>query len=218
MRTLRTFVVVTALAASTAGAASAMRSGPDHTEAVSASLHKLQTIQGSTALRAMGFSSESEILRAEVDPPMPIYQIRLDRLRAYRGGGGAEGLLADTGTALSIVTVDAQARSSVLLQREASAWRVTRLGGANRAVLIGQAREQLAALGIERAGMFLVQIPSLGLEFIGYRQSRELMLAPVIEDQDLGLKAGRAARSEDVLASLVDVARAYREARPDTSR
>lgn len=189
---------------------------PDPGEAANRVLYDLQEVEQERVYRSLGFQSESEVARAESTSPLRVYTIRLDALRDYKGGGSD--MMTDTGTALSIVLVDGQPRTTVTLKEESGAWTTVRVGGGERAVLLD--RSLTALLGerqIDRAQAFIVQVPALGLEFVGYSHSGGVRLAPISDAEELGLRAGRVRSLDDVLVSLVPAAKAYKEVRPEST-
>ncbi|WP_437946937.1 hypothetical protein WME98_39805 [Sorangium sp. So ce296] len=218
MKLMNMMAISLALTTTAAGAAPASRAEAAR-HATAASLSELRALDRPEIRQALGFSAPAELDRAGAEPLLPVYMVRLDALRAYRGDSGVGSVLTDTETAVAIVTVDGHATSSILLRRQADRWKTVRIGGANRAKLIHGVQTELARLhGVSPSSMFIVDVPALMHEFIGFRRGDQVMLAPVFPTGISGMDPGRAQQADLVLGALVPAARAYKEARPAPSK
>ncbi len=154
--------------------------------------------------RAMGFDSVSEVRSATIGQPLVEFYVRLDKLREYRPGGNPVSLLDGGDKVIYPVLVGQQVRSSIVLARDSSGWAAASYGGPNATKLLYRTK---AAVG--GGQYFAVNVLALGLHFLGTRQQGNLVLAPLLDDQQGRWKAGAILPADRVFGPLVEDAKAY---------
>jgi hypothetical protein len=82
-------------------------------------------------------------------------------------------------------------------------WQVVRIGEASRAAAIDPVTGALvSSRGVSANSTFLVQVPGLPVEFVGFRAGSNVELASLWDSPGLRVAAGRAQAAEEVLASV----------------
>lgn len=173
-------------------------------------LATLQELGRRTTFKEMGFQSVDEMANAKLGEPLSVYMVELEDLRAYRPGSDANKLLKPIDKVIYPVSANDQVRTSIVLQKGKEGWKTSDFGGANFARLATRARdESIKATNLPPAAYFVVQAPALNAYFVGYRQEGKLMLASLIDDPDMNLKAGTALPAEQVFDQLHPLAERY---------
>ena len=150
---------------------------------------------------AVGLSAE-EAASATIEPPLRVFVVPLDRLKAYRSTDDATALLVDIQTAFVPVAVGGKTRSSIGVQREDFRWTATDFGQAELAKLITEIRGTAP-------GAVLVRVPALSLFLIGRLTAGGFTLTPVSDFPMAGLRQGVTADAAEVLTALVPVAQGH---------
>jgi len=173
-------------------------------------LATLQKIGKQTNFKAMGFESTDEMANAKLSEPLSVFMVELQDLRAYSPGSDPNKLLKPIDKVIYPVSANDQVRSSIVLQKSKEGWKASDFGGANFARLITRARDESAkATNLAPAAYFVVQAPALNASFLGYRQDDKLMLASIIDDPEMNLKAGASLPAEQVFEQLRPLAEKY---------
>lgn len=170
----------------------------------------MQKIGKATTAKAMGFKSADEMVNAKLGEPLSVFMVELDLLRAYKPGSDPNKLLKPIDKVIYPVSAQDQVRSLIVLQKGKEGWKASDFGGANFARLVSRARdESTKATSLPPAAYFVVQVPALNAYFLGYRQDDKLMLASIIDDSTMNLRAGTALPAEQVFGELVPFAQKY---------
>lgn len=127
--------------------------------------------------------------------PFPVYEVSLDKLRAFAPGENIENLLENTGQLLYPIKVDQEVKSSMTLRcvrdrqtgvgqkKNETCWRLTRVGLPN---LIRQLSKVQHNLTTQKPGLQqdfrLVSIPALNRNFLYYKENAVIRLIPLAED------------------------------------
>jgi hypothetical protein len=178
--------------------------------AAAQSLATLPKLVSAANYRELGFASPDEVATATLGAPVPMYFVRLDQLRDYPAGGDPKALLTDLHQLFYPVVVRSDTRSGIVVQETKEGWRVASFGNAGLA-------KQVAAVGKGETGSpggaaadMIVQVPALGVFFLGNRNSDgSLRLTPLADSPNYGLRAGATMPAADLFAGLVPYARAY---------
>lgn len=182
------------------------RAGTEAAQAL-ATLRRLVTPENPGS---MGFSSPEEARQSTMDDPISVFMVRLDQLRAYRPGQEPSKLLIDLETAIYVVRVKSEARSSVEMSRVRGGWEARSFGNAPEAKLLDQVRREVVkATEIDSSAFFEVRIPALNLYFLGHQGPDGLMLSPLLDDPSLGFKAGEPQLAAKVLEKLQPLAQEH---------
>jgi hypothetical protein len=169
----------------------------------------LRTSFDAKAGRHLGVHDQTDALNTEVGAPLRMLFIDAGSLRAY-GGGPPDALLREVPLVTRLVRVQGQARSLLVQSNASGDWQTVRMGDALRAAAIDQIGNALISQqGVAASDLFLVRIPALGLDFVGY-QTGSLRLVPLFDSPQWGLQAGQSADGAAVLASLVGPAQTFR--------
>ncbi len=188
----------------------ALREIGETKEAAARALATFQKLGRQTSFKAMGFESADEMSGATLDEPLPVFMVELNDLRGYQAGSDPNTLLKPIDKVIYPVKTGTQVRSSIILQKGKEGWKASDFGGPNFARLVTRARdESVKATGLPLSAYFVVQAPALNAYFLAYRQDDKLMLASLVDDPGLNLRAGTASPAEQVFGDLSVVARKY---------
>lgn len=163
--------------------------------------------RGMAGRAKMGVSS-AEASRAVLGQPLRSYFVRLDGLRAYQPGQDPKTLLsAIHNRVLYPMQVGDQAAGSVEMVQRGGQWKVASVGGTAIQGLEAFRREQAQKLGLGPGELFLVRVPALNQEFLGYYDPQsKMMLIPLRGSAQWGLVKGAALPADQVFLKLVPAA------------
>lgn len=147
----------------------------------------------------LGFASPEEAQTAQLGTALKVFFIPLDGLQEYTSVDHPRDLLTDTGLVLYSVEVDGEVRSSIQVQGEETGWTPVGFGSAT---LI----RAIAALDI-RNDAFIVQVPTLGLYFLGLEEDGNLTLRSVYDVPQFEFRAGQSLEAARVLELIQPLAR-----------
>lgn len=145
----------------------------------------------------LGFESKEEADAATLGTPLTLYLVPLDGLQAYEGEADPDELLQDSQIVLYPVMVDDTVRSAVGIQGSDEGWTPATFGSAT---LI----QAIARVG-PNPDSFIVQVPALGLHFVGERMDGELVLTPIAENA-FDLPVGKPVDAQEVFSVLQEAA------------
>jgi hypothetical protein len=155
-----------------------------------------------------GFRSPEDLDRARTGPSIPMYVVDTDPLGRYDGVSSADALLRPVPLTTQLVYVDGRVGSALVLRDDQGTWKPMRVGGANRAKLIDRVGAELArSYGVAPGALFLVDLPSLGVELLGYRTKGSTMLVALADVPELGLRGAQPVNAPALLASLAPFAK-----------
>lgn len=175
----------------------------DSSKAASNALDTLRALVTEQNYKGLGFGSLDEVKAATLAAPMPVYEIGLDRLKAYQAGQDGNVLMTPTSETLYPVAVGGETRSSVTVVKKEGGYTSASFGKANIAKGLTRFRGQ------DITGTFVVQIPVLGLYFLGRRVEGRLMLTPVVESTRPPLHAGAIVPVEEIVKAIGPLVQAY---------
>lgn len=145
----------------------------------------------------LGFESKEEADAATLGTPLMLYLVPLDGLQAHDGEADPNELLQDSRIVMYPVMVDGTVRSAVGVQGSDEGWTPATFGSATLIQAI--ARVQLAP------DSFIVQVPALGLHFVGEKTDGELTLTPIAENA-FDLPVGKPVDAKEVFSLLQEAA------------
>lgn len=147
----------------------------------------------------------------------PVFEIHLDTLQGYSPATSTERLLLFTNQLLLPISAEKHgAKSSLTIRltlnkqekgknnRPEITWTPTRWGQKNL-IRILTAEQDMDP--VTRKPGFLVSIPSLNRNFLGYKESKTIKFVPLDDDRLLDLKRGESLLAEKVLEKLATEAR-----------
>lgn len=150
---------------------------------------------------ALGFASVDEVRRATLGDALPVYQVRLDALRAFTEQSDPEALLADVGRTLYPVKVGDRVATSIFVMGARDGWRASELGNAAVAQLVSRYRHG--------AGDFVVHVPALKAYFVASRSEGQLLLTALMDDPRIQVQAGQTLPAGQVFLRLQNAAASY---------
>jgi hypothetical protein len=159
--------------------------------------------------RLSGIATKDGVEQTTLGPLLITYEVAVPALQVYDGKSSAETLLSPSPRATRLVQVNGVAQSCIGLTTVNGEWETSTIGEANRAASIDAVTQGLTAQGVGANELFLVEIPSMGLEFLGYRTDGILMLARLGYGPGPDwLAAGQPVAAASAFASLVKSAQA----------
>jgi hypothetical protein len=173
-------------------------------EAATTAIGVLQKMVNDQNFRGLGFDSVAEVGQAQLGEPMPVFDIGLDQLKAYKEGTDPNTLLAATSRTLYPVTVGGQTKSSITVTHRENGYVASSFGNAD--IMKSLSRYRQTQTG---GGDFVVRVPAFSMYYLGRRIENRLLLVPIIDDPRLKLKSGEAVAANVVLAQLVPLANGY---------
>jgi hypothetical protein len=161
--------------------------------------------------RELGFASLDEVGSARLGAPLPVSMVQLDQLREYQAGRDPAMLLTSLHQDYYPVQVQQQTRSAILVEQLDQGWAAVSFGNAGLAQQVDALQTRMtAAAQAELSDAAIVQVPALGIFFLGHRDRQgELQLTPLADYPSLELRAGQTTPAREVFASLVPAARNY---------
>jgi hypothetical protein len=179
-------------------------------EVATAALGTLRSMVTEENFQSLGFESAKEVNSAVIDPPIAVFMVRLDELRAYQVGQNAEALLRPANRLIFPVSVSGKVRSSIVVEQAGEKLVASSFGGPKLVTAITRYRDENAkATGTPARDYFAVHAAALGVYFIGHRGSSGLILVPIVDDPRAEFSAGRALPLGDAIQRLAVLARAY---------
>jgi len=174
-------------------------------------LDTLRKLVNAGNYQAMGFDALADTAAATLGhPPLVIFLVALADLRRFRPGDNPWSILRASGKVLYPILVGGKPRSSVILARERNHWRGASYGGSNGAVLSSKAisaAERMLPAAKRRYFWVDVLAPRTG--FIGFEQTKTLILIPLVDDQRNRWRAGVPIPAQVVFEHLAPEARRY---------
>jgi hypothetical protein len=158
--------------------------------------------------KKLGFLSVDEATRASLGTPLRVFMVQLDKLKAYQPETKVEDMLVDTNAVRYAVTVDGQARTSVVMRQVEGKWQVARVGRPLLTQALSGVAQRLATESPAAAGAtFEVEIPALNLYFIGRQVGSSVMLAPAVDDARFDLKQGVQVEAQQLFSKIAPYAK-----------
>lgn len=194
-------LVVVATGCAQSGQGSPQTPVPQPQDAARQAMSTLQQLVTDQNYRGMGFESRDEVKNASLGEPLPMFNINLDRLKAYRPGADVNALLSASSDTIYPITSNGQVRSSVTVTKAEGGYTASSFG--NAAVVQALSRYRQAP------NSFVVRVPALNMYYLGTRGEARLMLTPIVDDTRLKLQTGVAVPAEQVIEQLVPIANSY---------
>jgi hypothetical protein len=171
------------------------------------SLGGLRSFVTPETFQRLGFESVEEVNNAQIEQPIPIFMVPLDRLRQYKSGGNPADLLLRTNEIRVPLTVSGQVRSSMTLRQTQGGWEVARIGRPQLTKeLLGAIKPPAPAAQAPGDAFFEVTIPALNLEFVGRREDTRVLLTSLVSEPLYELQAGETLDARQVFDHLAPFA------------
>ena len=160
--------------------------------------------------KELGFDSADQVSKATLGSPLRVFVVKVDQLRDYQAEKDANSLLNESPQMYYPVTVDSSARASIVVEQVDGKWRSASFGNAGLAKQMATMERASTTDTNAAAPPIMVQIPALGVYFLGRRNAdNNLSLMSVAANDALGFKAGAAEPAEQVFARLAAIVRNY---------
>lgn len=154
--------------------------------------------------KAMGFDSPRQAKEVRLGIPLRIFMVELASLKKYRPGDEPDALVRPLDQVLYPVLVGDQTRSSMVISRIDEVWQPTEIGAASVIKVLDQLRKRSSdSTKLSLESYFVVRIPALNLEFLGYRIDNTMMLTPLIDEPAYGFARGRPLPAARVFEALL---------------
>jgi hypothetical protein len=161
----------------------------------------LQKLVNEQNYKTLGFDSLDEVKRAQLAAPLQVYNIGLDKLKAYQAGQDPNALLAASPETIYPVTVDGQVKTGVTIVHKEQGYEPASFGNADIV-------KRLAS-NHHNEGEFVLRIPAFNMYFVGRRVEDRLVLVPIVNDPRLKVEQGQAVPIEVVIDQLKPYVDAY---------
>lgn len=174
------------------------------------SLSVFRTLVTEDNAKALGFDSARDLENAKAGVPLPMVMIQLDDLREYQRSNDPRQLFRNLHQQLVPVLVGDEVRSSITVEQKQDRWQAVSFGSQNLVKLLSRIRQENAEqYNLESDRFFVAHVAALRYYFLAYEDEGKTIFIPVLDDDALGFNAGSAMAAEDVLASLVPLAKQY---------
>jgi hypothetical protein len=193
----------------------------------------LATAKELASLPTYGFASQSDIDHFQFSTPFGINNVGLSSLKQWQPGGTAAGAITATGGQFYPVLSGGRVVAEVDMRQLHGRWTLvsfSRNDVKNTAPIAAPAeaiREDLmASTKLPANQFFLVNIPAMGMHFVGYKVGVQLYLAPLFtyvlhSGKKQTLAAGKAMAAEDCFKLLqpdAGTVRTTRICRPSSTK
>jgi hypothetical protein len=159
--------------------------------------------------QAMGFTNPDDVRSAVLGPPLRVFTVRLDELKAY-GGGDPGALLEPTERVTFLVQVGGATRSTLTVERRAGTWTAASFGAPRYGKLVDEVRSRLVEpASAPPEDLFEVRVPALNVGFVGSRSGGALFLTPIVDDPRFGFERGGTLPAVQALQAMVTAAREH---------
>ncbi len=172
--------------------------GKDPDEAAKKSLEAFRGLVTDQNFKALGFESRDEVAAAQLAEPLRVSLVPLDQLQKYERGSDPQRLLIEANRIIYPVTVKDQVRSSISVTKVDDGWQGANFGSAVLVKLLTGARKAKSD--------FVVSAPAMNAYFLASRADNRLLLTPILDDPNLGFKAGGTLPAEEAFAVLARAA------------
>ena len=180
---------------------------PDVKMAGEKSLDSFRKVVTEKNFQKMGFNSLEEVRMAELGKELGVFIIGLNDLKNFKQETILMDIIQFGNEVLIPVNVKNEVRSSIMLTKSGDSWETASYGGSNKIKLLVNTISRIRGDSPEMSGEFrVIVIPAMNLYFIGLMNKDTFFLAPVLDDESLGFKAGSVMNAEEVLLKLVPVA------------
>lgn len=162
---------------------------------------------------AMGFRSVSEVRQARLGEPMKVFTVRLDKLMKYEDSIKADTLLEKANSQVMFpLTVNREARCAITVALRKEQWVVTKFGSSSFTQLVSSARQaSVKETRLPLSSYTVIQVNALNMVFVGHqdRETKQLMLTPVLDYPNLELRMGSSLPASEVFIKLAPLARSH---------
>lgn len=178
--------------------------------------------------RDLGFETDKVTIE-DIPNAFPVFEVRLNDLRTYSPGRNLKTLLFYTNQLLLPLRADKQVQSSLTIRlalnrqdevnqkRAEITWRPTRWGQPNLIRQLTKVQAQLETQNPNFKLGFLVSIPSLNRNFLGYKDNVGIKFVPLVTNRhvkDPFFREGESLSAEEAFQRLSEEARSVDDKLP----
>jgi hypothetical protein len=174
-------------------------------------LENLQKVITPETYKALGFESVEEAHRAKLGSPLPVFMVRLDRLKEYNKETDPNSLLDYTHHIIFPVNVGGVQRTGLTLKEKDGQWQLASFGRPSftKALTRTLQTEADSSKSLPES-FFVVEIPALHDYFIARRSDNNLLLSMAIGDSSQKLPLISNMNARQVFTTLAPDAREVR--------
>jgi hypothetical protein len=174
-------------------------------------LEKYRHLVNQDNFRSFGLQNAAEVKTAGLGAPVRDYLVRLDALKAYVPGSNPAALLTDTHIVHYPLVAGGRNNASVTMGFDRGQWRLISVGDTQRTAKLHSAISRSVLSQKQTSeNHFTVRIPALNLEFAACWDAKGvLLLTPIIDSAEWGLKEGITEPAATVFGRLVSVAKSH---------
>jgi hypothetical protein len=210
MRTIMELLVILVVCSAMAGAQIARVQMDEARKAAVTFLPAFKDLVTEKNYKAMGFDSPKEAAEVKLGVPLRVVMVELARLQRYQVGDDPVQLMTPLDQVLYPVTVNDQTRSSVIISKAKEGWEVTEIGNSDLAKGLARLRKGNSdSTRTPLESYYVVRIPALNLEFLGYGVDRTTMLIPLFDESTYGFRSGIAMPAAKVFEAVLPEARRH---------
>ena len=155
--------------------------------------------------KTFGLQAPEEAAQLELGNPVPLYYVRADQLKDYQPGSDAGRLMVNANRRLYPVLLKNEGKLLITVERTATDWRMVSFGQADIAPALTKIKRDKVARttvgpGSSGANYFVVQIPSMHLNFLAFaptpgpggseQSKRQVVLTPLSPGDQLAKSIG----------------------------
>jgi hypothetical protein len=155
--------------------------------------------------KEFGLQSFEEVSELRLGDAVPIYYVRADQLKEYQPGTDAGKLMISANRRLYPVLVNGQGKLLITIEKAETGWRMVSFGQADVAPALTKIKRDKVARtktgpGASESNYFVVQIPSMHLNFLAYapapgpggsgESKRQVTLTPLSSSEQLSKSVG----------------------------
>jgi hypothetical protein len=152
-------------------------------------------------LKMLGLSTE-EAAKTTRGKKLKVFMVGLDKLKTFKPGDNTKKILIDTNEIVYPVYVDSVLKTSLSIRKRAGGWKNASMGGSEIRFLEPVRKTHAKANKINETAYFIVRVPAMYLNFLGYYKKGDLYLIPTHEHPDLELDLGKGISADDVYIKI----------------
>lgn len=155
--------------------------------------------------------TEAEAADTRLGKKINVFMIGLDHLAAYKSGDSTKKLLIDTKLIIYPIYSGGQLKTSLSIRKRGGGWKNAAIGGTEMLYLAPIREAHAQVNGINEKSYFMVRVPGLYLNFLGYYQKGDLYLIPTHEHPEVALDPGTAVPARDVYLKMKPLVSKYKK-------
>jgi len=178
----------------------------DHLGAAQAAMRQLAELVGRNSTRNRGFQSPDEVASASPGTPLPVYQVAMNELAAFKSDRDPRAILVDRHEVVYPIMLDGEARTVMVVRQQAAGqWVVEEIGHIYLAQVAHKHRSLLSKQHhVAEDNFYLVRIPELGYDFLASEERGSILLTALnnVRTDLASIDSGKTLRASEVFAAL----------------